>query len=421
MHQVRRVAMLSLHTSPLDQPGGGDAGGMNVYVQALALELAAAGVAVEIFTRRTSPSQPDVVDMAPGVLVHHITAGLPEKVSKETLPTLVPQMADAVTAIIGSRTVDTVDVIHSHYWVSGMAGMLVAAALNLPLVHTMHTMARVKNRNLAPGQSAEPGIREDGEQHIVAAATRLIANTTAEAAELERHYNGCERRIDVVSPGVDLKVYKPAFRDRSRQRLGIAATDFHVVFAGRLQRLKGPHVIVRAAAILRRERPDIPLRVSILGARSGSDKYDIDHFIEAESLADTVRVMAPVTAEVLADWYRSADVVTMPSATESFGLVAIEAQACGTPVIATNVGGLPRAVSDGRTGLLVDGRTPRLWAEAIASLYDFPQTRTDMGRAASVYAEAFGWEHTALLTMSSYDLALAGRRTIPAANYPKSA
>jgi D-inositol-3-phosphate glycosyltransferase len=342
-------------------------------------------------------------------------------VSKETLPTLIPQMADAVAAIIGNRTGDTVDVIHSHYWVSGMAGMLVASALDLPLIHTMHTMARVKNRSLAPGQSAEPGIREDGEQHIVAAATRLIANTTAEAAELERHYNGCERRIDVVSPGVDLKVYKPAFRDRSRHRLGMVAGDFHVVFAGRLQRLKGPHVIVKAAALLRRERPDIPLRVSILGARSGSDKYDIDHFIDIEGVVDRVNVMPPVNAEVLAEWYRSADVVTMPSSTESFGLVAIEAQACGTPVIATNVGGLPRAVSDGRTGLLVDGRAPRLWAEAIASLYDFPQTRTDMGRAASVYAEAFGWEHTALLTMSSYDLALATRRAVPAASYPKSA
>ncbi|WP_427018905.1 D-inositol-3-phosphate glycosyltransferase [Pseudarthrobacter sp. P1] len=407
MHQVRRVAMLSLHTSPLDQPGGGDAGGMNVYVRALALELAASGVAVEIFTRRVDPGQPDAVELGPGVLVHHVTAGPAHKVSKERLPLLVPQLADAVSAVIAASPAGHFDVLHSHYWVSGMAGLQLAAQWGLPLVHTMHTMARVKNKHLPDGQTAEPTIREDGEQHIVAAATRLIANTTAEATELERHYNGCETRIDVVSPGVDLKVYKPAFRDRSRTRLGIAAGVFHVVFAGRLQRLKGPHVLVKAAALLRRTRPEIPLQVSILGASSGSDKYDLPQLIADAGLAGTVSVLPPVSAELLADWYRAADVVAMPSSSESFGLVAIEAQACGTPVVATNVGGLPRAVSDGRTGLLVDGRDAHHWADALASLHDFPQTRTDMGRAASVYAESFGWAHTAELTTASYDRALA--------------
>lgn len=406
MHQVRRVAMLSLHTSPLDQPGGGDAGGMNVYVRALALELAASGVAVEIFTRRVDPGQPDVVALGPGVLVHHVAAGPAHKVSKERLPLLVPEMAEAVSSLIAAQPVGHFDVVHSHYWVSGMAGLQLSRRWGLPLVHTMHTMARVKNKHLPAGQTAEPSIREDGEQHIVADATRLIANTTAEATELERHYNGCETRIDVVSPGVDLKVYKPAFRDRSRAHLGISAGAFHVVFAGRLQRLKGPHVLVKAAALLRRKRPDIPLRVSILGARSGSDKYDLPSLIDDAGLAGVVSVLPPVSALSLADWYRAADVVAMPSSSESFGLVAIEAQACGTPVVATNVGGLPRAVSDGRTGLLVDGRDAHHWADALASLYDFPQTRTDMGRAASVYAESFGWAHTAELTTASYDRAL---------------
>ncbi|WP_026555738.1 D-inositol-3-phosphate glycosyltransferase [Arthrobacter sp. 35W] len=400
--------MLSLHTSPLDQPGGGDAGGMNVYVRSLALELAASGVAVEIFTRRTSPAQPDVVELGPGVLVHHVTAGPAHKVSKERLPLLVPQLADAVSAVIQRAPAGHFDVLHAHYWVSGMAGLLLSERWGLPLVHTMHTMARVKNKHLPTGQSAEPSIREDGEQHIVAAAARLIANTTAEAAELERHYNGCETRIDVVSPGVDLKVFKPAFRDRSRAALGVPTEVFHVVFAGRLQRLKGPHVLVKAAALLRRKRVDIPLRVTVLGASSGGDKYDLPQLIADAGVADVVSVRPPVGAGSLADWYRAADVVAMPSSSESFGLVAIEAQACGTPVVATNVGGLPRAVSDGRTGLLVDGRDAHDWADALASLHDFPQTRTDMGRAASVYAESFGWQHTAELTTASYDRALAG-------------
>ncbi|PYI67222.1 D-inositol-3-phosphate glycosyltransferase [Arthrobacter livingstonensis] len=454
--------MLSLHTSPLDQPGGGDAGGMNVYVHQLALELAAAGIIVDIYTRRTSAGQPDTVAMAPSVNVHHVTAGPFGKVSKESLPALIPQMADAVATHIASLTSQPspadsslagphgsgphgagpgahgsgpggsgphgsgphgagpgapdpvpVDVVHSHYWVSGMAGIIVAKELDLPLVHTMHTMARVKNKHLQPGQSAEPGIREDGEQQIVAAATRLIANTTAEAAELEGHYDGCEQRIDVVSPGVDLKVFKPAFRDRSRKMHGIARDDFHVVFAGRLQRLKGPHVLVKAAKILRAERPDIPLRTTFLGACSGHDKYDLPQMIAESGLAGSAVVLPPVTAVELADWYRSADIVAMPSSSESFGLVALEAQACGTAVVATNVGGLPRAVSDGRTGLLVEGRTPKLWAEAIASLYDFPQTRMDMGRAASVFAEFFGWEDTAAGTMASYDLSLTYQYVVP--------
>ncbi|ALE06981.1 D-inositol 3-phosphate glycosyltransferase [Arthrobacter sp. ERGS1:01] len=411
--------MLSLHTSPLEQPGGGDAGGMNVYVRQLALELAAAGVLVDIYTRRTSAKQADTVALAPSVMVHHVKAGPFAKVSKEDLPDLITEMADAVAAHIRtlasgpSPAAVPVSVVHSHYWVSGMAGILVARALDLPLVHTMHTMARVKNKHLQPGQTAEPGIREDGEQRIVAAATRLVANTTAEAAELEGHYDGCEQRIDIVSPGVDLKVFKPAFRDRSRLGRGVAATDFHVLFAGRVQRLKGPHVLVRAAAILREERPDIPLRLTFLGARSGHDKYDLPHMIDHAGLADIAAVHPPVGPAELADWYRSADVVAVPSSSESFGLVALEAQACGTAVLATNVGGLPRAVSDGRTGLLVEGRAPRLWAEAIASLFDFPQTRTDMGRAASVFAESFGWENTAAATMASYDLSLTYQYVTP--------
>ncbi|MGO4384329.1 D-inositol-3-phosphate glycosyltransferase [Specibacter sp. RAF43] len=417
MHQVRRVAMLSLHTSPLEQPGGGDAGGMNVYVRALALELAAAGMLVDIYTRRTSADQADTVALAPAVMVHHITAGPFAKVSKEALPELINEMADAVsahiTALAADGTAVPVNVIHSHYWVSGMAGILVAKTLEVPLVHTMHTMARVKNNHLLPGQSAEPGIRADGEQHIVAAATRLIANTTAEAAELERHYDGCEQRIDVVSPGVDLKVFKPAFRDRSRRELGVGAGDFHVVFAGRIQRLKGPHVLVKAAACLRRHRPEIPLRLSFLGARSGRDKYDLAQLITDAGLDGVATVMPPVGSLELAHWYRSADVVAMPSASESFGLVALEAQACGTPVIATNVGGLPRAISDGRTGLLVEGRSGRVWADAIASLYDFPDTRIDMGRAASVFAESYGWEDTAAQTMASYDLSVTYQYVAP--------
>ncbi|MBG0740042.1 D-inositol-3-phosphate glycosyltransferase [Paeniglutamicibacter antarcticus] len=421
MHNTRRVAMLSLHTSPLEQPGSGDAGGMNVYVRQLALELAAAGVEVEIFTRRTASTEPEQTRMADGVLVRHVQAGPAGPVAKEELPRLIADLTAAITAVDatgnGFRT-GYFDVLHSHYWVSGMTGLALAREWKLPLVHTMHTMARVKNQHLPDGQSAEPSRRAEGEQQIVRRADRLIANTTAEAAELERHYNGCQSRIDVVAPGVDLKVFKPAFRDRSRQQCGIGRDVFHVLFAGRLQRLKGPHVLIKAAGVLHRARPDIRLQVTVIGSHSGSDRYDLGRLVSSQGLDGIITLHPAVAAEELAQWYRSADVVAMPSSSESFGLVALEAQACGTPVVATDVGGLPRAVSDGRTGLLVPGRDPGHWAAALESLYDFPLTREDLGRAASVFAESFGWQHTAELTIASYDRALAAALRIENGSAP---
>jgi D-inositol-3-phosphate glycosyltransferase len=404
LHQPLRVAMLSLHTSPLAQPGGGDAGGLNVYVRALALELASAGMDVDIFTRTTGTGgQPTVEEPAPRMRVHNIPAGPAGKVPKEALPRLVGDLVAGITA----GGAGPFDLIHSHYWVSGLAGLLLASEWKVPLVHTMHTMARVKNQHSAPGQPVEPGRREEGEERIVRGATRLIANTVAEVEELHRHYGADPARIDVVVPGADLRVFRPAFRSRSRSQLGIPPEVFHVVFAGRLQRLKGPHVLIQAAAALKRHRPELPLRLSIVGSSSGADKYDLAQLAQELDVTDRVGFFPPVAAIDLAHWYRAADVVAMPSASESFGLVALEAQACGTPVLATDVGGLPYAVSDGRTGLLVKGRHAKDWARALEALWDDPQTRLDLGRAASVHAESFSWQRTAGLTVESYDRALA--------------
>lgn len=408
MHQIRRVAMLSLHTSPLEQPGGGDAGGMNVYVRALARELAAAGVEVEIFTRTTWPGQPSVVELDPGVLVRHVAAGPAHKVPKEKLPRLVAELAEGVSRVRAGQARGHFDLIHSHYWVSGMAGLVLARDWQLPLVHTMHTMAKVKNQHRPLGQTAEPGAREDGEQRIVRGSNRLIANTAAEAAELANHYHGCAERIDVISPGVDLAVFNPGSRDGSRRRLRIEQDRFHVAFAGRLQRLKGPHVLIKAVALLRRNRPDIQLQVSIIGSSSGAEKYDLPQLIAEQGLEGIVTLVPPAAPGDLAHWYRSADVVAMPSSSESFGLVALEAEACGTPVLATRVGGLPSAVRDGSTGVLIDGRDPEDWAAALASLHDGPQARTEMGRAAARFAQDFGWENTARRSIASYDRAVAG-------------
>ncbi|MDD7835452.1 D-inositol-3-phosphate glycosyltransferase [Paenarthrobacter sp. AB444] len=408
MPMVRRVAFLSLHTSPMEQPGAGDAGGMNVYVRALAMALAESGVEVEIFTRATKASQPAVEHPGPGVCVHNIPAGPRRKVPKEELPELLHQMVVEIDNIRNRQLHGRYDAIHSHYWVSGVAGLELSALWGVPLVHTMHTMAKVKNLVLQPGEHPEPRRRENGEQRIVDGADRLIANTPAEADELVSHYGADRDRIDVAPPGVDLNIFTPAFRKKSRARLDVRPNSFHILFAGRIQRLKGPQIFVKAASILRQRRPDIDLEMTILGALSGAKDFNLQQIISDAGMDDVVTHRPPVVATELAGWFRSADVVVMPSFSESFGLVALEAQACGTPVVATNVGGLSRAISDGRTGILVDGHNPSDWADALEDLYDDVQTREDMGRLAATHAESFGWQRTAAITLESYREAVGG-------------
>ncbi|WP_120522930.1 D-inositol-3-phosphate glycosyltransferase [Arthrobacter celericrescens] len=408
MSLIRRVAFLSLHTSPMEQPGSGDAGGMNVYIRNLAAALADEGVEVEIFTRSTLEGQPAVEHPAPGVCVHNVIAGPARKLPKEHLPELLHDMVVQVERIRQQQPHGRYDLVHSHYWVSGVAGLELSRMWGVPLVHTMHTMAKVKNLVLDSGERPEPRRREEGEQQIVDGAARLVANTTAEAEELVSHYGADFDRIDVAPPGVDLSVFTPAFRSRSRRDLGVRPGSFHLLFAGRIQRLKGPQVFLAAVALLRKRRPDIDLELTVLGALSGAKDFNLRSIISEAGLDDVVTHRPPVDAPELAGWFRSADVVVMPSYSESFGLVALEAQACGTPVVATQVGGLSRAVQHGRTGLLVKGHDPADWADALEALYDDPQTRQDMGRAAAVHAEDFGWQRTALRSLDSYQAAVGG-------------
>jgi D-inositol-3-phosphate glycosyltransferase len=402
MSSIKRVAFLSLHTSPMEQPGSRDAGGMNVYIRGLAAALAESGVEVDIFTRGTSAGQPAVEHPHPGVRVHNVTAGPPRRLSKEELPDLLHGMVAEIQRIRGRQPHGRYDVIHSHYWLSGMAGLELSWLWDVPLVHTMHTMAKVKNLVLQSGEEPEPRRREEGELRIVDGAARLIANTGVESAELVSHYDADAEQIDVAPPGVDLSVFTPVFRSRSRADHGIAPGTFHLLFAGRIQRLKGPQVLIGAAALLRRRRPDIDLKLTVLGALSGARDFDLDAIVTAEGMNAAVTHHPPVRAPELASWYRSADVVVMPSYSESFGLVALEAQACGTPVVATRVGGLSSAVVDGRTGLLVDGHHAADWADALEALHDHPATRRNMGAAAAIHAANSGWQRTAAITLDSY-------------------
>jgi len=416
----RRVAMLSVHTSPLHQPGTGDAGGMNVYIVELSRRLADLGIEVEVFTRATSSDLPPTVELAPGVLVRHVTAGPYEGLLKEDLPAQLCAFTHGVLRAEAGHRPGHYDLVHSHYWLSGQVGWLAADRWNVPLVHTMHTMAKVKNDRLARGDTPEPAARVIGETQVVEAADRLIANTHSEAEELVHYYDAPQDRLSVVHPGVNLDVFRPSAEPRTalRGRLGLPADALVLLFAGRIQPLKGPDVLLRAIAALLTRRPSLRERlvVPVVGGLSGSglSRPERLHKLAAQlGIADVVRFHPAVGQRELADWYRAADALAMPSYSESFGLVALEAQACGTPVVAAAVGGLPVAVHDGRTGLLVDGHDPRAWSSALLRIAEEEGLRERLGVAAAQHAARFGWQTAAARTAGVYAEALAAKAAAP--------
>ena len=400
-----RIATLMVHTSPLDQPGIGDAGGMNIYVLESAQRMAAMGVSVDIFTRRTDSAQPDIVEISPGVRVRHFDCGH-GTLTKEQLPIHISGLSQEFARIM--RT-ENYDVIHSHYWLSGKVAMPAAKELGIPLVHTMHTMARVKNLNLAEGESPEPMIRVQGETQVVAAASALIANTDAEAASLVSLYDSCPDIVHVVSPGVDLFTFTPGeSRSAARELVGLPHDALVVSFVGRIQPHKGPEVLIRATSELVKHSPLLrhKLVVNVMGGASGASTDEVDRLKELTTwlgIDDVVRFEPPVARQDLAQWYRAADLVVVPSYSESFGLVALEAQACGTPVVATAVGGLRTAVADGISGVLVDGHDPKAWSSVIARLLQEPQRRVLLSMGAIEHASHFGWDATARGTLDIYD------------------
>jgi D-inositol-3-phosphate glycosyltransferase len=412
---LRRIAMLSAHTSPLEQPGDGDAGGMNVYVLELSRQLAARGIEVEIFTRATSRHQPAVHDVEPGILVHHVAAGPFEGLEKNDLPSQLCSFVRDVLRAEVEREPGHFDLVHSHYWLSGQVGTVARERWDVPLVHTMHTMAKVKNAMLAEGDAAEPIGRVYGEEEIVRLADRLIANTSEERRELIELYDAAPERVAVVHPGVDLEVFTPGRHDEARRRLGIAPDAALLLFAGRIQPLKAPDVVLRAAAEMLRNDPALRSRlvVAVVGGASGSgldQPTALADLGDELGIADVVRFVPTVAQRELADWYAAASVVCVPSYNESFGLVAIEAQACGTPVVAARVGGLSTSVSDGVTGVLIDGHDPVDYAAAIHRLLTDPDAREAMSHKAVRHAEGFGWDVTADRTLGVYVDAVIARQ-----------
>lgn len=406
---VRNLAVLSVHTSPLDQPGTGDGGGLNVYVLEVARRLAARGLAVDVFTRAASADAPPVVEVADGLAVHHVSAGPAAPLAKEVLPQHLCGFLLGTEAHVSTHRPGRVyDVVHAHYWLSGWVGRRLAQRWAVPLVQTFHTLARVKNAALAPGEQPEPALRLAAEQRLADDADSIVVSACGEARLLHRSFGVSGTRLAVVPPGVDLEVFHPGPPVDPPE--APAGSGPLLLFVGRLQPLKGPDVAVRTLAEVRRRVPDA--RLLIVGGTSGNGE-GLCGPNELRALADELGVGAAVSVaparpqRVLADLYRAATVVLVPSRSESFGLVALEAQACAAPVVAADVGGLRAVVRGG--GTLVAGHDPRDHAEAVvAYLRDRALARTAAQRGVRDAATA-SWERTVEGLLDVYAQVRRGR------------
>jgi D-inositol-3-phosphate glycosyltransferase len=386
---VRSLAVLSLHTSPLAQPGAGDSGGMNVYVRELVSSLAQAGVRSDVYVRRWSDDLPEVVDVEPGFRVVHVPAGPPD-LPKEKLPEVV----DEYTTWVGSHLHETgdTDAIHANYWLSGLAGHRLKHELSLPLVSTFHTLARVKAETGDP----EPDRRIDAETEVIGCSDAILASCRAEVHQLVELYGADPQRIEIVPPGVDHAFFSPGDRRGARQALGLGDQPV-LLFVGRIQPLKGADVAVRALAELSASHPDALLVV--VGGASGQDgpaeQARVRDLVATLGLTPRVRFVPPQPHHLLSTYYRAANVCLVPSRSESFGLVALEAGACGIPVVAADVGGLSTLIDDGRTGFLIDGRDPAQFAAAAARVLDDPALAAAMAQATVTRARRYTWSTTA--------------------------
>jgi D-inositol-3-phosphate glycosyltransferase len=382
---VRRVAVLSVHTSPLDQPGRGDGGGLNVSVREVAVRLARRGVEVDVFTRRADAETPDTVELADGVWVHHITAGPRRPIDKREVAN---HLCAFLLALQRHPTAGSHDLVHAHYWLSGWVGRRVAERWGVPLVQTFHTIGVLKNEHLAPTDRPEPPLRLVAEERVARGADRVLVLTCGEARLLHRAYGLSGARLTVVPAGVDLARFSPGPGPR---RPGPP----RLLFVGRLQPLKGPDVAVRTLAEIRRQLPDARLR--IVGGTSGNGHGtagpdELLALADALGVADGLELEPPLDQDALAARYRGADVVLVPSRSETFGLVALEAQACGTPVVAADVPGLEAVVGDG--GTLVTGHDPTDHAAAAVAYLTDPDRAAAAAAAGIRTARTATWEHT---------------------------
>jgi D-inositol-3-phosphate glycosyltransferase len=413
-----RIALISFHTSPLATLGGKDTGGMNVYVRDVARELGRRGIVADIFTR-SQGSESLRIDprLGPNVRVIHVPAGPEAPLPKHALHQYVPDFAEWVCRFVAqpdeARAGPPYDVIHAHYWLSGLVAESLRQCWGVKFVMTFHTLAELKNQVAERVQDRESDLRLRSECHLCSVADRITANTSVEKTQLVRLYGAGSSRIRVVPPGVDLARFRPVEQGYARKVIGIPADKRLILFAGRIERLKGIDALFRAVAILRERRTDwdwgnVSVAViggdhSAAGQRANEEMARLHALRSALGLDDVIAFLGARDQDALQYYYAAAEVLVMPSHYESFGMVALEAMACGTPVIASDVGGLSTLVQHNKTGLRVRANDSSELARAIERLLDDDALRRRMGQAAACYAEGFSWQKVVDLLLSVYD------------------
>lgn len=388
---INRVAYLSMHTSPLLQPGTGDAGGLNVYVDELGRTMARRDVDVVIYTRRNEADQPDVVEVAPGYQVRHITAGPIEHLPVAEMPRWIALFTEGVIEDISGGPKP--DVVHSHYWLSGWAGVLVKEALDVPLANSFHTLGRVKDQSRRSDERASSPMRTMTEEEVIARSDCVIASTPFEFDDLLDHYGANPERLCTSPPGIDHAIFQPGDRESARAWLGLSEMPT-VLFAGRIQALKGIDVAISALAHMH-----TIAQLLIVGGPSGAaGEAEVAHLralAEGLGVDDRVHFVDPQPHDQLARFYQAADALVMPSRSETFGLVAAEAQACGLPVVASRIGGIPYVVADRKSGLLVEVGDEPGFAHAMERILTDRALQEQLSEGAILKAAEFSWKATA--------------------------
>jgi D-inositol-3-phosphate glycosyltransferase len=414
-----RVAMLSYHTCPLATLGGKDTGGMNVYVRDLTRELGRIGIHVDVFTRSQDEHVPHVLhDLGFGNRVVHVPAGPEQPLPKKQLAGHVPEFVEGIKAFAAEKGIQY-DIIHSHYWMSGLAAEQLSEAWGVPIVHMFHTLGEMKNRIAASESEKEGAYRLDGERRVLARSDRVIAATLAEQAQLQWLYKADARKIVIIPPGVDVGHFYPIPVDEAKDYIGIPREDRMLLFVGRIEPLKGVDTLIRAMSCLRVQEMEKPAYLAIIGgdpnaspAGMTAEMARLQQLCRDLCMDRMVVFLGKRGQDTLPYYYSAAEVLVMPSHYESFGMVALEAMACGTPVIASQVGGLAFLVQDGRTGFTVPDGDHDVLCEKLSLLVADHDLRRQMGQSSAEYAQAYSWQNVAAQVLRVYQSLLPGRNVV---------
>jgi len=411
--------MLSYHTCPLATLGGKDTGGMNVYVRDLTRELGRLGIHVDVFTRSQDEHVPHVLhDLGFGNRVVHVRAGPEQPLPKKQLAEFIPQFVEGIKAFAAEKGLHY-DLIHSHYWMSGLAAELLAEAWDAPVIHMFHTLGEMKNRIAQRESEKEGAYRLEGERRVLARADRIIAATLAEQAQLQWLYKADKRKITIIPPGVDTAHFYPIPADEAKDFVGIPTEDRMILFVGRIEPLKGVDTLIRAMSCLRCQEVEKPAYLAIVGGdpeaspeAMSAEMARLQQLCSDLCMERMVVFLGKRGQDTLPYYYSAAEVLVMPSHYESFGMVALEAMSCGTPVIASQVGGLAFLVQDGLTGFHVPDGDPDALCEKLTRLIADHELRRQMGENASAYAHQYAWEAIAGRVIAVYESLLQGKAEV---------